>query len=196
MYTHEDDKELVSNAKKGSSQAFDELIRRHSHRLLGLAYGLLGNKEDAEEVVQDAFIKAHAKISALRGDASFAAWLYRIVVNLSRNRYKWNRCRGEGQNISISQHIETLESDEYGDMELPSNIVTPDKAMENSEIENKILMEIEKLPDTLREAIVLRHVNDMSYQQIADTLNCSLEAVKTRILRGRAIIAQKLGKQT
>ncbi|HPN83864.1 MAG TPA: sigma-70 family RNA polymerase sigma factor [Victivallales bacterium] len=193
MEAYEDEKNLVRRAIEGSNDAFEELIRLHSGKMFSVSYGLLGCKEDAEEVVQDAFIKASKKISMLREDASFSAWLYRIVVNLSRNRYKWNRSRGDGLNISISETSSDPDFDRKEDLDLPSNVPPPDKELAMGEIEKKIFDEIEKLPDTLREAVVLRHVNDMSYQQIADTLGCSLEAVKTRILRGRAIIAGKLG---
>lgn len=187
------DMSLVAEARKGSEEAFEELIKRHSRYMLGIAYGLLGSREDAEEVVQDAFIKAHGSIASLREDSLFPAWLSRIVVNMSRNRYKWNKVRGDGLNISISAQTADRGQDAKGDMELPSNLPSPDKEAENAEMERKIMSEIERLPDTLREAIVLRHVKDMSYKQIADVLGENIDTVKTRISRGRAAIAARLG---
>ena len=184
------DIELVNQARKGSLEAFEQLIKKYSRYLLSISYGLLGSAEDAEEVVQDTFVKAYTKISSLKDDSLFGAWISRIVVNMSRNRYTWNRSRGEGQNVSI--HAKDENNDDEKEFEIPSNLAAPDEELEQEEIQKFIIEGINALPDMFREPLILRHVKDMSYKEISNILNLNIETVKTRISRGRAMLAVKL----
>ncbi len=188
------DSELVEKARNGSLESFDELIRSYSSKMFGTAYGLLGSKEDAEEVVQDAFVKAHSNLSLFREEASFSSWIYRIVVNLCRNRYQWNRRRGSELNVSMSENSETLDpdTDKKDEMEIPDVSMSPDEAAQNAETGKNIMSAIETLPDKLREVIILRYVDDMSYGEISDLLNCELGTVKSRLARARIELAGKI----
>jgi RNA polymerase sigma-70 factor (ECF subfamily) len=185
------DKELVKELKSGNPEVFDELIARHANRLYQTAYGLLSNREDAEEVVQDAFVRAYRAIDKFRGDSSFQTWIQRIVINLARNKYQWNRRRGAEVNISISNKPEHLEDEkEADDMHISDDSMQPDNLIEGVEFEGRLMDGFEKLPDTLKETMILRHVNELSYEKISETLNCKVGTVKSRIARGRELLRE------
>ena len=193
----ERDLELISEFKAGRKEVFDELMDIYASKLFQTAYGLLGSRQDAEEVVQDAFVRAYKALSDFRCDASFETWMHRIVVNLSRNKYHWNRRRGEGLNTSISDSTRMNALSESSlttqDIPLPDNTYGPDKIMETSEFEGNVLLGLESLPDTLREAMILRHVDDLPYEKIAELLDCKVGTVKSRLARGRELLRGFLG---
>jgi len=110
---------------------------------------------------------------------------------MSRNRYNWNKIRGKGQNVSINEGV-SADNENKGEMELLSDLAQPDKELEKKEIEKFILQAMESLPEIFREPLVLRHIKDLSYKEIADILNLNIDTVKTRISRGRAILASKI----
>lgn len=185
------DKELVEAFKAGSEAAFDELISRYASKMYQTAYGLIGNKQDAEEVVQDSLIRIHRHLSQFRGDSSFSTWVYRIVVNLSRNKYQWNRRRGSESTISL---VEMAKDDEQQNVEytMPDTKLGPDRIYEGSESEQKIMDALNSLPEKLREVMILRHIEDLSYEEIADMLGCNLGTVKSRISRARESVMEIL----
>ncbi|OGV33811.1 MAG: hypothetical protein A2020_11835 [Lentisphaerae bacterium GWF2_45_14] len=188
------DTALIEEFKKGAHEAFDELIERHSSRLYQAAYGLLSSKEDAEEVVQDAFIRAYNALGSFRGDASFETWIYRIVVNLARNKYHWNRRRGQELNMSLTRDNTSGDFGQGEEIELPDNSMEPDCILEVAETEGDIMECLEKLPETIRETLVMRHVNEFSYEKIAETLSCNIGTVKSRIARGREMLKNMIQK--
>jgi len=185
--TGKSDEELVALLKGGSEAAFAEIVGRHSSKVYQIAYGLLGNREDAEEVVQDTFFKVFKNIGQFRGEASFSTWIYRIVTNLSRNKYNWNKRRGAGFTDHPQQEAE-------GDMELaldmamPDATKSPDVLFTRQEFEQNIIESMRKLPDGLREVMMLRHVDDLPYDRISDVLQCKIGTVKSRLSRGRELL--------
>lgn len=185
----ERDLELIREFKAGRKDAFDELMESHSSKLFQTAYGLLGNRQDAEEVVQDAFVRAYKALGEFRCDSSFETWMHRIVVNLSRNKYHWRRRRGEGLHTSLSERSKPGPLGDGSlttqDIPLPDSSYAPDRIMESSELEDNVMRGLESLPDTLREAMILRHVEDMPYESIAELLECKSGTVKSRLARGR-----------
>lgn len=190
------DQQLIQRFKDGEKQAFDELVRLHSQKLFRVAFGFLGNREDAEEVVQDAFLRAYKALGEFRGDASFETWMHRITLNLARNRYHWNKRRGEGvkQSISAPPSGGTADLPEHQDLDLPDRKEQPDLRMEHRELEQNILNGLKRLPDTLREAMILRHMNDCSYERIADLLDCKVGTIKSRLARGRSLLRDYLAE--
>lgn len=187
------DQELVEECRDGSRAAFDLLVDRHSGRLYQVAFGLLGNREDAEEVVQDAFIRAFRSLAGFRGESGFATWINRIVVNLARNRYHWNRRRGSNLNISISDRPHGLDDDrDQEDLKIPDDKLSPEQLIGRAELEQTVLRGFDALPDKLRETLVLRHVEDMSYEKIAAVLACKVGTVKSRLARGREMLRELL----
>lgn len=189
------DGELIKEFKDGNTAVFDLLIARHASKLYGTAYALLSNHHDAEEVVQDALVRAYRSLNNFRGDSNLGTWLHRIVSNLSRNKYHWNRRRGANVNISIHDVGNDLEKDKNEtDMPLPDCSRIPDRQIENSEIEKCLTEGMASLPDSLRETMVLRHVHDMPYEKIAEVLECKVGTVKSRIARGREILREIMNK--
>lgn len=182
--------ELIAAFKEGKQECFDKLVTMYSPQLYRTAYGLLGSKQDAEEVVQDAFIRAFRALDNFRGDSSFETWMHRITINLARNKFHWNRRRGEGQMTSIS-HVSD-EDGEQRDLLFPDDRLRPDFTLENSEIELQIMKGLSNLPESLRETMVLRHISDLPYEQIAERLDCKVGTVKSRLARGRELLREYL----
>jgi len=178
------DLELIERFVAGDESAFESLVHQHASKAYQIAFGLLGNKSDAEEVVQDAFLKVFKNLNKFRGDSSFTTWLYRIVTNLSRNKYHWHRRRGANSNISISNNYGSG-NELQTDMEIPDERLAPNKTIESRETRMKLTNAINKLPDKLKEVIVLRHIEDMSYAGIANLIKCELGTVKSRLARAR-----------
>lgn len=184
---------LIDDFKGGSRERFDELVKAYTQKLYRFAYGLLGNHHDAEEVVQDAFVRAYNALDNFRGDSSFETWMHRITMNLARNKFHWNRRRGEGITVSLSDQPDSPDGDELpGEVELPDSSYSPDRLLEKVETQGNVLKGINALPEALREAMVLRHVKDMPYEQIASVLDCKIGTVKSRISRGRELLREYL----
>ena len=181
--------ELVESFKNGNAEAFDRLVLLHSPRLYRTAFGLLNSKQDAEEVVQDAFVRAYRALHSFRGDSSFETWMQRIVINLSRNKFHWNRRRGEGLNTSIS-----VDPEENGvpEISLPDERMRPDRKLESSEMERNVMQGLQSLPESLKETMILRHIDDLPYEKIAEQLNCKVGTVKSRLSRGREMLKSYL----
>jgi RNA polymerase sigma-70 factor (ECF subfamily) len=190
-----DDKQILDDFKNGKHEAFDMLITKYSIQLYQTAYTLLSNHHDAEEVVQETLVRAFRGLPSFRGDSGLGTWLQRIVTNLSRNKYHWNRRRGAGLNISIDEPIERG-MDDCGDetMQLPDNSGGPGQVLENTEIESCLKNGMSALPESLRETIILRHVHDMRYEEIADVLHCKVGTVKSRLARGREMLREAMNK--
>ena len=190
----EHEEELIRRFKEGKRESFDEMVVAYSPRLFRVAYGLLGNKQDAEEVVQDAFVRAYRALPGFRGDASFETWMHRITMNLARNKFHWNRRRGSGLNVSLSSVDESDPERPAVRIDLPDTRMEPDRLLENSELQQNIVLVIRGLPEKLREAMVLRHMENLSYEQIAEYLNCKVGTVKSRLARGREILRKELAR--
>jgi RNA polymerase sigma-70 factor (ECF subfamily) len=186
------DSEIIASFKAGNHDDFDILIERHSNKLYQIAYGMLSNQQDAEEVMQDAFVRAFKALDRFRGDASFSTWMHRIVSNLAKNKYHWNRRRGSQLNISLYQpkrgHDDT---DEEHEILIPDSSMSPGVMLEGAELEQEVMAEFNQLPEKLKQAMLLRHVSEFSYEKIAEVLQCKVGTVKSRIARGREIMRQK-----
>ena len=184
---------LVTAFRNGDSAAFDGLIGMYSAKLYKVAYALLGSRQDAEEVVQDTFLRAYRALHAFRGESSLETWLHRITVNLARNKYQWNRRRGDGLNVSLTAGEDPgSDSAAEPEQDVPDRSLEPDRVLEQDEIGKNIMKALNSLPDNLRETMVLRHVNDMPYEQIAQKLDCKVGTVKSRLSRGREMLREHL----
>jgi RNA polymerase sigma-70 factor (ECF subfamily) len=189
------DVELIERFKNGDESAFERLVEEHAAKAYQIAYGLLGNSLDAEEVVQDAFLKVHAKLRDFRGDSSFATWLHRIVTNLSRNKYHWNRRRGAEVNVSISERSGSVEEGERSaDWDISDSNLSPEVLLGRLETADSLMDAISKLPENLREVLVLRHVDEASYAEMADILGVELGTVKSRLARAREALKNKFAE--
>ncbi len=178
--------QLIDAFKAGQMDSFDRLVTLYASKLYRTAYGLLNSKQDAEEVVQDAFMRAFRALDNFRGDSSFETWMQRIVINLARNKFHWNRRRGDGLTTSISEDVN--ENGESKVIFLPDERTRPDTKLENTEMEKHVMKGLQALPDSLRETMILRHVDDLPYEKIAEQLECKVGTVKSRLARGRELL--------
>ena len=184
---------LLKAFRNGDSAAFDGLIEMYSAKLYKVAYALLGSRQDAEEVVQDTFLRAYRALHAFRGESSLETWLHRIVLNLARNKYHWNHRRGDGVNVSLTAGDDSDgDSGPDNEQDVPDRRLEPDLILEQNEIGTNIMKALNRLPDNLRETMLLRHVNDMPYEQIAQKLDCKVGTVKSRLSRGREMLRDYL----
>ena len=183
---------LLTAFRNGDSAAFDALIGMYSAKLYKVAYALLGSRQDAEEVVQDTFLRAYRALPAFRGDSSLETWLHRITVNLARNKFQWNHRRGSGLNVSLTASDDDGEPGTEPEQDVPDLRMEPDLVLEQDEIGANIMKALDSLPDNLRETMLLRHVDDMPYEQIAQKLDCKVGTVKSRLSRGREMLRVQL----
>ena len=186
--------QLLFAVRNGNDAAFDELVMLYSSKLVRAAYALLGNRQDAEEVVQDAFVRAYRALPSFRGDSSFETWLHRITMNLSRNRFHWNQRRGSGVNVSISTCLPDEENN-HTDWDLPDQRQTPEEELETEELQADLEDLIGALPESFRVSLGLRRDFGMSYDEIARLTNVPVNTVKTRIKRARELVREGLAQR-
>ena len=188
--TGDSDRELVEKFRAGDEFAFDVLMGRHQQRALNVAYHLLRNYEDAVEVAQDAFVKVHGNIKSFRGECEFTTWLHQIVVNLARNRYRWWNRRAREKSVSLDAPVR----DGHDELErqIASPTDGPDMLADRAEFAQRIEAKMAALPVKLREALVLRNVENLSYEEVAAVLGCSVGTVKSRIARAREAMRQAM----
>ncbi len=186
------DAEIVERFKNGEKWVFDILVERYAGKAYQIAYGILGSKEDAEEVAQDGFVRIYKALGKFRGESEFTTWMYRIIVNLARNKYRWNKSRGAQKNISMQAPTTSDESSPSLEMKLPDEAITPDEEAELKELQSSVYQEMGRLPDLYREALVMRNVEQLSYEEIARILGCKLGTIKSRIARAREELRKRL----
>jgi RNA polymerase sigma-70 factor, ECF subfamily len=185
------DNELIDALKKGNQTMFPILIERHYTKAYQIAYGILRSNEDAEEVVQDSFTKIHRVLDTFRGDSSFKTWMYRIVSNYAKNRYRWNKRRGSQQSFSIDSTIPGKDDSQIK-FDLPGNEMSPQRGSSYNELEKGVYRHLESISPLYREVLVLRNLEGYSYEDIAKVLDCKIGTVKSRIARGREELRKRL----
>lgn len=187
------DRVLVDRFKNGDQSAFDEMVSRYWDRIYSMVHQLLRNTQDAEEVTQDAFIRAHRGLVNFRGDSAFSTWLYQIATNLARNRYWYWWRRKRDKTISFEQPIGIDGEGTLADI-IPAEVETPDDITVTQEFVDRIGHAMEKLGAKHREILILRNVKNLSYEEIAEILGISVGTVKSRIARARESLRSKLGE--
>ena len=186
------DRMLVDRFRSGDSAAFEEMVSRHWDRIYGMVHQLLRNQQDAEEVTQDAFIRAHRGLANFRGDSSFSTWLYQIATNLARNRYWYWWRRKRDRTVSFDQPVgddnDTPLSEVFvGESESPGDVTV------TQELVDRIAVGMEKLSSKHREILILRNIKNQSYEEIAAILGISVGTVKSRIARARDSLREIIG---
>ncbi len=183
------DLEIIEDILHGNEARFDELVSRYYRRLYQIAFGVIANAEDAEEVVQDSFVKAFKHLPNFRSTSTFYTWIRQIVLNAARDKYQWLRRRGRQQTVSISDlGFATDDSEHKEDYQVPSEALSPERMFSMDETRRNIEDCFQKLPDAMREVMTLRHLEDMTYEEIAEHLECNLGTVKSRLARGREFL--------
>ena len=186
------DLELVAQAQTGDNAAFEEIACRYYPRLYQTALAILNSHHDAEEVTQDALLKAYRALPGFRGDSMLLTWLCRIVINQAHNKYHWNRRRGSEVNLSLSRPPEEGGDLQQEDFNIPDMRYLPPQELQNAELGTLLSNEIEHLPTSLRETMQLRHLNNLAYEEIAQQQHCQLGTIKSRLSRGRDILLKRL----
>ncbi len=189
------DRILVDRFRAGDQSAFDEMVRRYWDRIYAMVSQLLRNQQDAEEVTQDAFIRAHRGLTNFRGDSSFSTWLYQIATNLARNRYWYWWRRKRDKSLSFDAPV-SGESDTTLAEVIPAEVVTPEDATVTQEFVDRVATGMEQLSEKHREILILRNVQNLAYEEIAEILGISVGTVKSRIARARESLREKLGGET
>ena len=187
------DELLIERIKAGDMAAYNVMVIRHYDRIFSRVLQLLNNKQDAEEVTQDAFIRAHRGLDNFRGDASFSTWLYQIATNLAHNRYWYWFRRKRDQSISLDQpYCEdgslTLEN------VMPCADENPAEAVVTQEFVDRVSACMQYLNDKHKEVLILRNVKNLTYDEIAQQLEISVGTVKSRIARARESLRRLLGE--
>ncbi len=184
----------MRNASVGAQTGvgdFNELVARYEKPIFNVVYRILGDYDEAADVTQETFINAYRNFHKFRGDASVFTWLYQIAVNQSRNRLR----RRKRPDVAKTESLDTAFLDEAGDAEsrdIPDTTHAPHQALERKEMQEKIMAAIEALPAEYREVVVLREMQGLSYQEIVDVTGLSMDNVKTRLSRARAMLRRRL----
>ena len=178
-----DDVSLIQRFRDGREEAFDELVRKHQQRVFNIAFQILRSYEDANEVAQDTFVKVYQHLREFRGDSAFTTWLFQIVTNLARNRVRYNQRRHKDDSLSLDAGHNGEEDGPA--MDLADASPTPDRATAVAEQTRVIEWGMNRISEAHREILVLRVIQDLSYEEIAAVLECSIGTVKSRIARAR-----------
>lgn len=181
------DEELMLRVQDGDTDCFDVLVERYKVRLFNYLYRLTNNRDEAEEIAQEAFVKAYIHADKYKTIAKFSTWLYTIATNLVRNRIR-SRSRAP-QLISLwTRGWNDSEEERVLDIEDPQR--TPDEAINDAELSSIINQAIAKIPARYRESFVLREINELSYEEIAAVTGLKLGTVRSRINRARNFFRQ------
>jgi len=184
--TEQSDLELVRRAQRNERGAFDLLVLKYQHKVVKLVARLLRDPAEAEDVAQEAFVKAYRALGSFRGDSAFYTWLYRIAVNTARNAI------ASRQRRPLDYEVELSESEQNNVTARLQHSDTPEATVLSEEIRQTVNQAIGQLPEDLRTAIVLREIEGLSYEEIAATMDCPVGTVRSRIFRAREAIDRAL----
>ncbi len=180
------DKQLVERVQNGNKKAFDVLVLKYQQRIINLVSRFVHNPSDAQDIAQEAFIKAYRALPNFRGESAFYTWMYRVAVNTAKNHLAVKSRRP----LESAHDIDDVEQIE-GDHALMHQ-ETPEHLLLRDEIQGTIINSIEALPKDLKVAITLREVEGLSYEDIAVAMNCPIGTVRSRIFRAREAIDKEL----
>ncbi len=180
------DKQLVERVQHGDKKAFDLLVLKYQQRIINLVSRFVYNSSDAQDIAQEAFIKAYRALPNFRGESAFYTWMYRIAVNTAKNHLAVKSRRP----LESSQDIDEVE--QIGGDHTLRHEETPEHLLLRDEIQETVLNSIEALPEDLKIAITLREVEGLSYEDIASAMDCPIGTVRSRIFRAREAIDKEL----
>ena len=187
MSADDSDLSLVQLAQRGDSGAFDALVRRYQHKVVKLVMRYVRDAAEAEDIAQEAFIKAYRALPRFRGDSAFYTWLYRIAINTAKNTLA---ARGRSP---IEYDLDGPDGEESHEMQARmKDTATPEALALTEEIRNTVTAAIDRLPEDLRTAIQLRELEGLSYEEIAARMQCPVGTVRSRIFRAREAIDARL----
>jgi len=178
------DQQLVERVKAGDKRAFDLLVKKYQHKIVGLIGRYIYDSHEAMDVAQETFIKAYRAIPRFRGDSAFYTWLYRIAINTAKNHLVARGRKPADVDVDDAQYFE-------GDSDL-KDIETPENQLYRDELEQVIKRTLDRLPEDLRVALTLREFEGLSYEDIASIMDCPVGTVRSRIFRARESIDKEI----
>ena len=187
MSEREIDQILVERAQAGDRHAFDQLVSKYQRKLGRLLSRFIRDSAEIEDVTQEAFIKAFRALPSFRGDSAFYTWLYRIGINTAKNYLV-----AQGRRAPTSTQFDSEEAETFESADQLRDINTPESLLMSKQIGETVNSAIDALPEELRRAIVLREIDGLSYEEIADMMDCPIGTVRSRIFRAREAVALKL----
>ena len=187
MSNQSSDKKLVKRVQKGDKGAFDLLVLKYQHKIVNLVMRYVRDPELAQDITQEAFIKAYRALPRFRGDSAFYTWMYRIAVNTAKNHLAAQRRR------PMDVELDLQDPEQYDLHAKLKETDTPEGVTLSNELKESVELAIAALPEDLRTAIILRELEGMSYEEIAQTMECPVGTVRSRIFRARDAISKKVG---
>lgn len=187
MSEREIDQLLVDRAQAGDKQAFEQLFAKYQRKLARLLSRFVRDQAEVEDVAQEAFIKAYRALPAFRGESAFYTWLYRIGINTAKNYLV-----AQGRRAPTSTEFDVQDAESFEDAGQLRDINTPESLLQSKQVGETINAAMDALPEELRSAIVLREIDGLSYEEIADAMSCPIGTVRSRIFRAREAVAEKL----
>ena len=190
MSDREVDQQLVVRAQAGDKRAFELLVIKYQRKVERLLSRIIRNQDEIQDVAQESFIKAYRALANFRGDSAFYTWLYRISVNTAKNYLV-----SQGRRAPTSTGYDAEEAEDFEDAVGLRDNATPDAQLMSKQIAQIVNTTIDKLPEELRTAITLREIDGLSYEEIAQIMDCPIGTVRSRIFRAREAVAEQLRPQ-
>lgn len=179
-----DDAQLVARSLKQDHEVFGQLIDRHASRIINLAYRMVGNRAEAEDLAQETFLSAFKSLSTFRADSKFSTWLYRIATNKCKDWLRAKRPGLEPQDVDIDETLDIHVMDEQ----------TPERLLSQQQVAQELEQAIQRLPPLYREAFVMKHVEGMSYEEMEAILDVNSDTLKMRVYKGRLQLSRDLAR--
>jgi RNA polymerase sigma-70 factor, ECF subfamily len=183
------DKQLVARVQKGDSRAFDMLVLKYQHKIFSLISRYIRDADEVQDVAQEAFIKAYRALPRFRGESAFYTWLYRIAINTAKNYLVSRARRPPGSDVDVA------DAEYYEGGGALRDIENPENALFGAELKKVVEDAISQLPDDLRSAVTLREFDGLSYEDIAEIMDCPVGTVRSRIFRAREAIDRQVREQ-
>ncbi|MCX2981850.1 RNA polymerase sigma factor RpoE [Halieaceae bacterium IMCC14734] len=189
MTASDSDQQLVRKVQAGDKRAFDLLVLKYQHKIFGLISRYIQDSHEVQDVAQEAFIKAYRALPRFRGDSAFYTWLYRIAINTAKNHLVSRGRRPPGSDVEIE------DAEYYDSGSALRDLENPENALFGEELKAVVNRAINELPDDLRSAVTLREFDGLSYEDIAEIMDCPVGTVRSRIFRAREAIDKQVQAQ-
>jgi RNA polymerase sigma-70 factor, ECF subfamily len=180
------DQQLVERVQKGDKRAFDLLVLKYQHKVMAVISRFIRDHAEVQDVAQEAFIKAYRALPNFRGDSAFYTWIYRIAINTAKNHIVARNRRPPSSDVEVD------DAEFYSGSEAMHEMNTPEHNLLRDELQDTIDQAFRDLPDDLRTAVTLREIDGLSYEEIAEVMECPVGTVRSRIFRAREAIDKRI----